>query len=447
MWTAAAVAGSAALGYLSADKASKAQEGGTGKAVAATQRESELARQDLAPYRQAGQAALSRLQSLLGIGAGTPGIDDPRYAKIYNSIYDTVNADHLARYGMPLSTSPDGPGMTEQKAAIEKAAQAQFQQLYPNAANETASSGDYGALTRKFSTSDLNADPVYQSGLQFGLDEGTKAIERRAAAGGGYDNGGTLKALTRFGNDYGSTKAGESYGRFTSDQDRTFGKLSGIAGMGSGATTVGVGAGSNADPTFRASTAASGTLKGGAAIAQGNAVSGALNGYMNYNLLSQLTGGGQRSATPTPMLAPMPVSISRLIMAARRIHLRADPEAGRPARLVWQGREPARAHGPVEAARAPDREARKRHRQRKRVDQLFANAPPGASLESLLPEVYRVGGASERPRLRRRDQAADAAKDQKPTLAHTQAQTGDITAGHVAGAWAALAKGGGSTKA
>lgn len=39
-------------------------------------------------------------------------------------------------------------------------------------------------------------------GYQFGLDQGTKAVEASAAARGGLNSGATLKALQKFGNDY-----------------------------------------------------------------------------------------------------------------------------------------------------------------------------------------------------------------------------------------------------
>lgn len=39
-------------------------------------------------------------------------------------------------------------------------------------------------------------------GYQFGLDEGAKTVQASAAARGGLNSGATLKALTKFGNDY-----------------------------------------------------------------------------------------------------------------------------------------------------------------------------------------------------------------------------------------------------
>jgi hypothetical protein len=97
--------------------------------------------------------------------------------------------------------------------------------------------GDSGAegsgdLTAEVQRGGFEADPVYQSGLKFGADQGRDAINARATAGGMYDSGATLKALDPFGNDYGSTKANESFNRFNTSNDSIFNRLAGVSGAG-----------------------------------------------------------------------------------------------------------------------------------------------------------------------------------------------------------------------
>lgn len=74
---------------------------------------------------------------------------------------------------------------------------------------------------------------------------------------------------------------------------------------------------------------------------------------------------------------------------------------------------------------------------------VLRNAPPGAKLEDLLPEAIKAsptrGVALENTILDRRQKEGN--------IAHTTAQTGEITAGHIASAFAALAKGNGSDEA
>lgn len=159
--------------------------------------------------------------------------------------------------------------------------------------------GGYGDLTRKFSTSDLNADPVYQSGLQFGLDQGTGAINARALQTGSYDSGATLKALTRYANDYGSTKANDSYNRFNTDNTNTFNRLSGVSGGGQTATNTVSSAGANAANNIsnletQAGNARSAGIVGGANAWGGalNSVGGAFNNYEQNKLLKQYLNGG-----------------------------------------------------------------------------------------------------------------------------------------------------------
>lgn len=161
----------------------------------------------------------------------------------------------------------------------------------------------YGDLSRKFTSADLNADPVYQSGLKFGLDQGTGAINARNIANGtGFDSGATLKQLTRYANDYGSTKANDSYNRFTNDQNNLYSKLSGQASTGqTGAANLG-------QLGVQSTNAITGAIEGGAnaqaagIVGGANAWGGALtnlgNTGVNSILLSQLLNRGSGSTSP-----------------------------------------------------------------------------------------------------------------------------------------------------
>lgn len=59
------------------------------------------------------------------------------------------------------------------------------------------------------SSFDVREDPSYD----FRMSEGLKAVRRAAAAGSGARGGATMKALTRFGQDYASTEYGKAYDR------------------------------------------------------------------------------------------------------------------------------------------------------------------------------------------------------------------------------------------
>lgn len=76
--------------------------------------------------------------------------------------------------------------------------------------------GGYGAYSALQALLGLGGDPAASqqafdtyrgsTGYDFRLGEGTKAIERSAAARGGLNSGATLKALARYGQDYGSNE-------------------------------------------------------------------------------------------------------------------------------------------------------------------------------------------------------------------------------------------------
>lgn len=137
---------------------------------------------------------------------------------------------------------------------------------------------DSGDLLKRFTMADRDADPVYQSGLEFGLNEGRKAIDSRALATGMYDSGATLKALTRYGNDYGSTKANDSYNRFNQDQTNIFNRLAGVSGAGQTATNAVTAAGANAANQIGQSIEGAGNSRAASVIGGANAWSNALGG-------------------------------------------------------------------------------------------------------------------------------------------------------------------------
>jgi hypothetical protein len=138
-----------------------------------------------------------------------------------------------------------------------------------------------GDLSRRFSAADLEADPVYQSGLEFGLNEGRNAINARAVAGGGYDSGATLKALTRYGNDYGSTKANESYNRFNTDMTNLYNRNAGVAGMGQTATGTVASAGQNTSNNIINATSDMGNSRAASIVGGANSWANSIGGINN----------------------------------------------------------------------------------------------------------------------------------------------------------------------
>ncbi len=112
-------------------------------------------------------------------------------------------------------------------------------------------------------------------GYQFGMDQGTRALNSGAASRGMTYSGAAGKALTRFGNDYAGTKLDASYNR-----------LSNLAGMGQ------VGANNNAQAGMNYANNAGNNIMGAANAGGAAAMSGA-RGW--GNALNSVSAYGQRN--------------------------------------------------------------------------------------------------------------------------------------------------------
>ena len=254
-WVAAAVVGTAAVGYLSSQKASQAQQSAASQAsdVAAQTASEQVALQReifekqtelQKPFREAGLAGQNRLMELLGIG-GTAGA--PGYGKY---------------------------------------------------------------ATAEFGADKFQTDPGYA----FRMSEGMKALERSAAARGGLLSGATLKGTQRYGQDLASQEYQNAFNRYQAERAGTLNPYQALAGTAqSGANVLGQQAGqmgsniSNALGAYGSSVQgniigsgnaqASGYMGGANAIAGG--VGQGINFYQNQQLLNRLPNYG---ATTGPTL-------------------------------------------------------------------------------------------------------------------------------------------------
>jgi hypothetical protein len=136
---------------------------------------------------------------------------------------------------------------------------------------------DGGDLNRKFTMADFIKDPGYA----FRMSEGAKAIERSAAARGGVLGGGTLKALSRYNQDFASQEYNNSYSRWNQENNQQFGRLSSIAGLGSQANAANQQASQNYTNTFSNNTMGAANASGAAQIGAANAMSNSLNTGVN----------------------------------------------------------------------------------------------------------------------------------------------------------------------
>lgn len=323
-WGLVAVGGGSLAGALissnAASNAADTQAEATGKAVDATNQQYGQTREDLAPYRNAGNQALARLNQLIGIGpqAGNTltGEDISAIAKTpeMQAFYAKtgVTPDQwIARAQKNFATGDFGNDTAAQLSNINTAlgdmgiGKVSYS---PQASTASAGSGEYGSLLRDFAPSDLAADPIYKSALDFTTQQGERAINNRRAATGSFDSGAALKELGTFNLGNASALGSDAFSRFNTNRSNKYSMLSGISGTGLSAAGATSSAGTSNASNLANLYTGQGNAAAAAGIAGGNAISGGINNaignYNSNNLLAQLSGGGQRAYTPGAFAGP-----------------------------------------------------------------------------------------------------------------------------------------------
>jgi hypothetical protein len=122
-------------------------------------------------------------------------------------------------------------------------------------------------------------DVMNEPGYQFGLNEGLNAMQNTAAARGGLYSGAAMKGLTRYANDYASTKYGDAWNRMQTDAGNRWGRLSALAGIGQAATNQTNAAGANYANNAGNLLTSNANAQGAAGMARGNIWGNALNQF------------------------------------------------------------------------------------------------------------------------------------------------------------------------
>ena len=177
--------------------------------------------QMLAPTIGAGQTSLSALMSGMGLGSLQTGRGQsqgqPGQPTFTNAQGQTVDAQGQLVTGPDLG---DVPGITQEQS-------------------DAAASPYAGTFLEKFTGQDIYRDPSYG----FRLSEGEKLLRARQAAGGNRWGSQAMKDITNYGQEAASQEFGNAYSRFMQQKEQLYNRLSGIAGMGQGATSQAAGLG------------------------------------------------------------------------------------------------------------------------------------------------------------------------------------------------------------
>jgi hypothetical protein len=124
-----------------------------------------------------------------------------------------------------------------------------------------------------------------EKGYQFARDEGLRAIDRKAAAGGGF-GAGAQKAGIRFAEANANQFYNDAFNRWNIENTGTFNRLSGLAGTGQTANAQVGAAGSNYANQGANNLMMMGNAGAAAGMNQGNIYGNMLNqglGYLNNN--------------------------------------------------------------------------------------------------------------------------------------------------------------------
>lgn len=234
---AAATVASSAYSSHQAGRASDAARHGADAATAEGARQYDQTRADLAPYRVTGGGALNQLGQLFGLPTTTP--------EQFSQQQDRLIGDAMLP-GDATLVSTDGGGNRYYDVMLDGKKIGSLKPGGNNGRFTPANGVDIYQLSRQrqqqqgqqqgqaSGTPDMSA--FFKSpGYQFRRDEGTRGLERTAAARGGAFSGNALKALAEFNGNLASNEFGNY-----------FNQLASIAGIGQTATNQTAAYGANA---------------------------------------------------------------------------------------------------------------------------------------------------------------------------------------------------------
>jgi len=136
-----------------------------------------------------------------------------------------------------------------------------------------AASRGYGSLGGGINPGDVQNE----AGYQFGLNQGLTAQSNQLGARGMRNSGSAIKAATRYGNDYATTKYDNAFNRIVANRSAQLNPLQSLAGASqTGASTV-ANAGGNYANTVSGNQTALGNAMGANSLAQANIWGGAVN--------------------------------------------------------------------------------------------------------------------------------------------------------------------------
>ncbi len=310
-------------GLLSAGASSSAAGDQAAAAEQATQLQRDIwqqQQQNLAPWMNQGQLALSDLSRLMGIGSTSPAVGTvpvstattgpqplgPIPLDIMNLLKNPTkgfNLPVLNKYFSGKGYTPDQVQQLIRSVRTTGTAQLPDQQKTapPAQSSGTATFDPNAQLVKPFTLADFQADPGYQ----FQLQQGQQAIGNYAAAHGMSGSPGTLKDLATFTTGLAGQDYGAAFNRYMAQNQNIYNMLSGMSDTGAntagGIANLGTAAASNIGNylTQGANATAAGT------IGSANAINSTIGNLTNDYMMSQLFAGNTNPIDMSQVNSPL----------------------------------------------------------------------------------------------------------------------------------------------
>lgn len=246
----------------------------------------------------------------LGLNTAKPfDLGDPQLAalKAARGQSTGMGADIVGdRSGKQSSTLGSLSSMEGQMGGSVPGAFDEQQQLTALRQTEAQNPSDFGMLNRSFQYVP-NQDPSYQFRLQQGMD----ALQKSAAAKGGFFSGQTGKDLTEYSQGLASQEYQNAYARQRAEEEAMYNRLAGLAGTGQTAATQAGNWGMQSTQDIASMLGNIGQAQAGGQLGSaqawnsgmqnlGNQLTSGIGQYLNYNMFNNKNGGGSNWNTAAP---------------------------------------------------------------------------------------------------------------------------------------------------
>lgn len=265
-----AILGGTALGIGASIYGAQQQADAANTASSIQQQEFQQIQQQLQPYLQSGNMALSQInQGLFGVA---PSFGSPQQQVPSGS--GTGFGGHL--FGQIAGQAGLSPGSTG---------------TVPQQAGQSASGITPGMFSHQFGLQDFQQSPAYQ----FNLQQGQMAIDKAANARSNLYAPQTLKDLSSFSQGMASNEFQNAFNNYNTGIGNIWNRLYNVAAGGQNAAAQLGGFGTTTAGEIGQNVIGAGNARAAGTVGAANAFAGGVNQYANMAMINQILAGQQQS--------------------------------------------------------------------------------------------------------------------------------------------------------